>query len=81
MEMISKDLPEILNKNCSTKYHKMDKGQIWWACISVCVCVCVLGGEGGGYIREEKHVNVQPIFLSFFEYKACISAFFTSGNM
>ena len=78
--MISKDLPEILNKNCSTKYHKMDKGQIWWACICVGVCVGVRG-EGGGYIREEKHVNVQPIFLSFFEYKACISAFFTSSNM
>ena len=41
-------------------------------------------GEGAAYIREEKNFNLQSvklIFLSFFQYKARISAFFTSGNM
>ena len=38
----------------------------------------------GAYIREEKHFNLQSvklIFLSFFQYKAHISAFFTECKM
>ena len=40
--------------------------------------------EGGAYIREEKHFNLLSVkltFLSFFQYKARISAFFTSSKM
>ena len=37
---------------------------------------------GGPYIREEKHFNLQSaknfFFLSFFQYKARISAYFKS---
>ena len=39
---------------------------------------------GGAYIREEKHFNFQSAklhFLSFFQYKSCIIAFFTSCKM
>ena len=44
------------------------------------------GGGGGGraHIREEKHFNLLSVkltFLSFFQYKARISAFFTSCKM
>ena len=42
------------------------------------------GRAGGAYIREEKHFNLQSVkltFLSFFQYKARISAFFKSCKM
>ena len=43
------------------------------------------GGEGAVvYIREEKHFNLQfvkPTFLSFFQYKARILAFFMSWKL
>ena len=46
----------------------------------------IFGGRGGGraYIREEKHFNlksVKLIFLCFIQYRARISAFFTSCKM
>ena len=40
--------------------------------------------RGGGYIWEEKHFNLQSaklFFLSFFQYEARISAFFTSRKI
>ena len=39
---------------------------------------------GGAYIREEKHFNLQSVkltFLSFFQHKSRISAFFPSCKM
>ena len=46
-----------------------------------------VGGHiyGGAYIREEKTFNLQSVelitFLSFFQYKARILAYFTSCKM
>ena len=42
------------------------------------------GGGGGSYIQEEKYFNLQSvklIFVSFFQDKGCISAFFMSCKM
>ena len=41
--------------------------------------------SGGAYIREEKHFNLQSVklitFVSFFQYKPHISAYFTLLKM
>ena len=64
------------------------KAHIWWAYIRGKGRWSYIRGKGGKgavvYIREEKHFNLQfvkPTFLSFFQYKARILAFFMSWKL
>ena len=60
---------------------RTDKGQIWWSYIQGAY---IRGSGWGAYIQEKNYLNLQFFkltFLSFFQYKARITAFFTSCKM